>query len=66
MDVWLMIGYAIFVGLIAGCAALSAIFLRDEKQRKDAIIVLKIIWGTGTVSALGVLVMRLHEAGVLK
>ncbi|GAA2969280.1 hypothetical protein [Actinokineospora diospyrosa] len=61
---WVLLGYAIFVGLLLGAAVFVALFGRDQEHRAAGYRVLKLIWfgvtGPGGAAAL---VVKLSEIG---
>jgi len=63
---WLIIGYAVLVALLIGCAGYVALFVADEKRREMAFRVLKLVWvtATGTSGVLAV-ALKLHDAGLI-
>jgi hypothetical protein len=64
--IWIIGCYAVLAMGIIGSAAYVAVFVHDHRQRQDAYKVLKLVLGaiTGT-SGLLVLLVKLHEAGLL-
>lgn len=64
MWAWIIIGYAAFVLVIAGCAGFVAIFCGDKERRADAFKVLKLVWSVATLGVLAAVAIRLNEAGL--
>jgi hypothetical protein len=64
--IWIIGSYAVLALGIIASAAYVAVFVPDHKQRQDACKVLKLMLGaiTGTGGLL-VLLVKLHEAGLL-
>ncbi|AHH98576.1 hypothetical protein [Kutzneria albida] len=59
-------GYAAFFAVVVGVAALVASCAREAKQRADALKVLKYLAPGGlSVGAVGVVLIKLHEHGLL-
>lgn len=54
-----------FVIVTAATAAAVALFQSDQGRRKDALQVLRIVLGTGTVlSSAAAVLIKLHQAGI--
>lgn len=58
--------YVAFILILGGIAACVALFVADSGRRHDAYRVLRLLISTGTGgSGVGVLMLQLHEAGLL-
>ncbi len=64
--VWIAGGYAALMLALIACAGFVALFVKDEKRRKMAYDVLRLVLKTATGSAgLVAIALKLHQAGLL-
>lgn len=61
---WVLVGYAVFVAMLAWRLVNVVVNSADAEHRRSAVRALTIVWGSGSISA-GMLVwmIRLHELG---
>ena len=66
MWTWLLGLFACAVMLIIVCAAYVALFVKDEKQRRDGYRVLALVFGAVTGgTGLVALLLKLHQTGLI-
>jgi hypothetical protein len=65
MWVWLIVGYALLVLALIGCAGFTALFVSEQERRQTAYDVLKLVLTSATGGAGVVAVaLKLHQVGL--
>ncbi|GAB3901132.1 hypothetical protein GCM10029964_089480 [Kibdelosporangium lantanae] len=57
-------GYAVFMVVIAVCAARVTLSNPDQRRRNDGYKVLRLVWSTGTIGLVISAAVRLHKSGL--